>query len=446
MALAGAVSSTAPTPPDLFVAYGPLASSGTAPGADTVQSFDTSGLAPLGSAPVGAQPIGEAVSPDGGTVYVLNSGTDSITPVSTLGAPASEATIPLPAGYTPAAIAVTPDGQDAYVVGAAPTASSLQPALWQVTLTGKTPGTIARTVDLPSGSSPTGLALTPNGLEALVTDYSGGTVIPVNLSNGHVGTPIGVGLTPGSGSNPMGIGVSPNGKDAFVADSGDGSLSEISLSNNHVSVVPLEPGAWSPQNLAVSPDGSTVWVTEENSTAPGSSGFVVPVSLPSLSVEPPVTVGLAPNGVAISPDGSTVYVANETDAAAGTNTNTGSISAVPTDGSAPTALDTNIDPAAVLVTPDEAPVASFTSATAPAGKYTAFDASASYSLTNGGLSYSWDFGDGSAVLTTASPTVKHIYPLPGSYTVTLSVTDISGTSTEVVYTGQYVLNNGGPSA
>ena len=442
------ITTTAPTPPDLFVAYAPLISQGSTPGANSVQSFDTSGLASLGAAQVGAQPVAEAVSPDGGTVYVLNGASDNLTPVDTLSSPPqAEAAIPLPSGYAPTALAVAPNGADAYVVGTPVISGSSRPALWEIALGGTSSGTLARTVQLPGSSSPAGLAITPNGQEALITDYSGGTVIPVNLLNGKVGTAIGVGITPGSGSGPLGIGVSPDGSDAYVADSEDGSLAQITLSNSHVSVVPLETG-FLPQEVAVSPDGSTVWVTEDNGSIAADAGFVVPVAVPTMSVGSPIGVGPDPNGVAISPDGTTVYVANETDSAGGIGSNEGSVSVVPTSGSGSVqTLTTDVDPAEVLVTPDEAPVASFTATTAAAGQYTSFDASASYSLTSGGLHYTWNFGDGSATTTpSTSPTIKHIYPLPGTYTVTLSVTDASGTSTEVVYTGQYVLNNGGPSA
>ena len=457
IASAHSTTSTAPTPPDLFVAYAPLIAQGNTPGADTVESFNTATLhtasspggassASQGSAQVGAQPIGEVVSPDGGTVYVLNSSSDNISPVSTLGSPPqSEATISLPSGYTPQAIALTPDGADAYVVASPVLSNSVAPVLWEVALTGNSVGTLARTIALPSSSSPAGLALTPDGQEALITDYSGGSVIPVALTNGKVGTPITV------GAGPLGIGVSPDGSDAYVANSEDGSVSQIDLANNTPTTpaTALEVG-FLPQQVAVSPDGSTLWVSEDNAHTPGNAGFVVPVAIPTMTVGAPITAGFDPNGIAISPDGSSVYVADESNGY-GPGHSEGALTVIDTASDTSQLFYTSVDPALVLVTPDEAPFASFSSAPSAAGTSTCFNASSSYSLTNGGLTYNWNFGDG----TFSSPPIPangfnefacHTYALSGNYSVTLSVTDASGTSTNVVFTGQYVLNNGGPSA
>ena len=49
------------------------------------------------------------------------------------------------------------------------------------------------------------------------------------------------------------------------------------------------------------------------------------------------------------------------------------------------------------------------------------------SSTGGGLTYAWNFGDGNTS-TAASPT--HSYAEAGSYTVTLSITNVEGSSTE----------------
>jgi len=55
----------------------------------------------------------------------------------------------------------------------------------------------------------------------------------------------------------------------------------------------------------------------------------------------------------------------------------------------------------------------------------AFDASGS-SDEEGTISYTWDFGDGSSVVTVDTPTTTHTYTGKGSYLVTLTVTDDEG--------------------
>ncbi|MGH2942960.1 MAG: PKD domain-containing protein, partial [Solirubrobacteraceae bacterium] len=59
--------------------------------------------------------------------------------------------------------------------------------------------------------------------------------------------------------------------------------------------------------------------------------------------------------------------------------------------------------------------------------------------------YDWDFGDGRDA-PDAGPRVRHVYPTTGTRTVTLTVTDADGTSTEQLWTGARMLRNGGESA
>lgn len=396
-------------------------------------------------------------------MYVLNASSDSITPVDTLGSPQSESAWLLPSGFTPTALAVAPDGLDAYVTAVPLSSSGSRPVLWEVELVGANPGAVIDTINLPEGSSPAGVALTPSGVEALVTDFSGGALDPVCLSVGGsqcsrtgVGTPVPV------GAGPQGIQVSPDGDNAYVANSEGGSISQVNIETGTTTqTVELESG-YQPQQIAITPSGMTAWVTEDSATSPTHAGFAVPVSIPEMSVGSPIAVGGDPNGVAVAPDGSMVYVADETETVpeaapgGGVFSNAGSITVIP--GSAATGggsttvttLLTAEDPADVVVTPDEAPVAGFTESTgvAPAGQATTFDASSSYSVTppDGTLDYTWTFGDGSAPVSTPNSSISHVYLLSGSYQVTLQVQDSSGSSTAVVYTGQYVLDNGGPSA
>jgi subtilase family serine protease len=59
------------------------------------------------------------------------------------------------------------------------------------------------------------------------------------------------------------------------------------------------------------------------------------------------------------------------------------------------------------------------------GKSTCFNASESYDSDGNIVAYAWDFGDGN-ITTVDSPIVHHNYTKPGTYTVTLNVTDNKG--------------------
>jgi hypothetical protein len=100
----------------------------------------------------------------------------------------------------------------------------------------------------------------------------------------------------------------------------------------------------------------------------------------------------------------------------------------------------------LAITPDQAPVAVLTANTAVAGQPTAFDASASTVKYGVITNYAWDFGDGSPVVHTSTPTVSHTYATPGGYNPSVTETDNGGTSLTQVFTGQTMLRNGGPSA
>jgi YVTN family beta-propeller protein len=98
--------------------------------------------------------------------------------------------------------------------------------------------------------------------------------------------------------------------------------------------------------VAVSRDGSKVYVTNSNSGNYNKSGTVSVVNTTNNEVTNTIPVGTSPSGVSVSPDGSKVYVANSAsnnvsviDAA--TNT---VIATIPV-GSHPVALGLFIQPA-----------------------------------------------------------------------------------------------------
>ena len=101
----------------------------------------------------------------------------------------------------------------------------------------------------------------------------------------------------------------------------------------------------------------------------------------------------------------------------------------------------------VVVSPNQAPVASFlvASAQAVAGSPTQFDARGATDSDGSIVRYDWDFGDGT-LLPNGGPTPQHVYTRPGTYVARLVVTDNEGASTGTVFTGGTVLGAGGPGA
>jgi PKD repeat protein len=102
-------------------------------------------------------------------------------------------------------------------------------------------------------------------------------------------------------------------------------------------------------------------------------------------------------------------------------------------------------PENIVITPNQAPTASFSVGPAGVSAPTAFNASGSSDSDGSVALYSWDFGDGST-LADGGATPAHTYAAAGTYTVKLTVTDNEGCSTQFVFTGQTASCNGKPVA
>ena len=318
----------------------------------------------------------------------------------------------IPVGTYPDGIAITPDGKTAYVTN-----------LDSGTVTPISTATNTAGTAIPVDMDPGGIAITPDGRTAYVTNSYNNTVTPISTATNTAGTAIPV------GTYPEGIAITPDGRTVYVANAEGNTVTPVSTSTNTAGTA--IPVGTSPGGIAITPDGKTAYVTNYYDKT------VTPISVAKNTAGTAIPVGTDPYGVAVAPDGKTAYVTN-----LGSNTVTPIDVATNTTG---TAIPAGPQPGEIAITPDQAPTAAFSLAAAPVGSPSSFDGSASSSPVGSIASYQWDFGDGQHA-TTTTPSTTHVYAAVGTYTARLTVTDTAGTSLAQVFTGQTVSLQGGPQA
>jgi DNA-binding beta-propeller fold protein YncE len=389
---------------------------------------------PGAAIPVGGFPTAIAVTPDGSVAWVVNGDAGELQKITTSNNKPG-ATIP-GVGVNPfgGAVAISPDGTTAFVAGEGPG--------FAVNLTS---GTVT---SLPSGLNSTAVAVTPDGKTVYV---GGGIGSTASIQALRAQPPFTSLLTSpiqlqGNGNSIGAIAVTPDGKTVYAVTNPDvdpPSVIPITTSTNAAGN-PIQVGVRNDKAdaIAITPDGTTAFVTFR------LNSIVAPVTLTpgggSAQTAVPVGNGLLTSGVAVTPDGKSLYV-----------------TATPNPYGSPTlfVLDTSnlnsqktispaggTNPFALAITPDQAPVASLTATPVVAGQPTAFNASASTVKFGIITDFAWNFGDGSPVVHTSTPTISHVYAAPGPHNPSVTETDSAGTSLSRVFTGQTMLRNGGPSA
>jgi len=355
---------------------------------------------------IGPVPSAIAITPDAQTALYLTSNAAGLIFID-IATNTVIGSVPF-ASSVPAGIAITPDGKSAYV------AANNQ--IIQISLASHT---IVDTISLPGARH---IAIAPDGKLAYISFNLSQTLDILDLTtNTIIGNIIG-----GSGGSIGQLAITPDGTLAYATNVNLHTLLVYNLTTNTFSTsIPL--ATTSPQGLAITPDGQLVFVANL------VSDNVSVINVASQSVI--ATISLSPSDpfdIAISPDGKTAYVSAQV-ASEVIPINVATLAP-----GTPIPLPSFGGP--IAITPDQAPVASFTF-TSP----NIFDASSSRSAVGSIATYSWDFGDGQT-LTTASPIITHDYAALGSYTVTLTVTNTAGTSTTQIFTGHTLSRNGGPSA
>ncbi len=438
----------------------------------TVIDATTDSVTTIPPAGVFGNPLSIGMTPDGTKAFVTNGTT--VDNVGVIDTATNQVTfIPFAPGSDPSAVAVTPDGTKAYVANflgndvsviivadesattintaeSSPIAVAITPNSAKAYISNFGDGvTDILTVDnsfttIPSlGDSPSAIAITPDGTKAYVALLLDDNVAVINTADDSFIT-IPVGTT---GPLSISLAITPDGQQVYVANFGDNSVAVIRTVDNSVTTVPTIGVL--PIAVAITPDGQKAYVCNY------LSGDVAVINTTDLTFTTIPSVGTNPTTLVITPDGEKVYVANQGD-------NTVAIIETATD-TVVNSLPTGVAPSSMNITPDQAPLARFIATLAPSGSASFFDAFSSISPVGTIANYSWNFGDGTT-LKTSSPTVSHTYLLPGSYSVTLTVTNSAGTSTFQLFNPASLVilepsvhlpfgynyysftNNGGPSA
>ena len=363
------------------------------------------------------------------------------------------------AGRLPWGLAVSPNGQFLYSADA----ESHTVSPFSIAADGALSPIACGSECEVTSSDPEDVAVSPDGRFLYVEEREENHVAVFAIAaNGSL---IKVACTSGCAteSAPFGLAVSPNGRFLYTAVTQAIAAFEIAAGGT-LTPIPCSSctTAANPRALAVSPNGRFLYTTNNNlptSSIPAfeiqSNGVLTPIT--SCGSDCKTTDGAEPEGVVVSPDGRFVYSSDREDVLLTKPFEHGIVSAFAIGSGGELselecpeltcALGENAGFFGLTITPDQGPAAAFSDTPAPAGSPSAFNGSASSASSPEATvaSYSWSFGDGTSAQS-AGATPTHVYSSPGNYTVTLTVTDSAGCSTQVIYTGQTASCNGSSAA
>ncbi|MEW6605820.1 MAG: beta-propeller fold lactonase family protein [bacterium] len=218
--------------------------------------------------------------------YVANSGANTVSVIDTS---TNEVIATIPVGSSPGGVAITPDGRYAYVTNTGSNTVSV--------IDTQTNSVIGSSI--PVGSGPTGVAVTPDGKYAYVVNNSSQNVSVIDTqTNAVVGDPISIPVN----SYPHRIAITPNGRYAYVTNDGLNNVSVIDTTTRQV-IYTISVGSH-PNGVVISPDGNYVYVANFN-----TSDVSVVDSITNV-VRTSITVDYGLRGIAITPDGKYVYVSH----------------------------------------------------------------------------------------------------------------------------------------
>ena len=200
-------------------------------------------------------------------------------------------------GTGPLAVKVTPDGQFAWVTNGVSSSISI------ISLSSKT---VVATIPLPafngSAATPNTMAFTPDGLLAYVTNHDanpGSVIFVIDVPNRKLLTTIPTDAFPAS------VAVTPDGSTVWVPNRGDSTITIIDTMTNTVTA---RIAADYPTGVAFNPTGTRAYVAEAELGS--ANGYLRVFDVSSTATIARIPVGNLPHVVKVTPSGHYVFVTN----------------------------------------------------------------------------------------------------------------------------------------
>lgn len=262
----------------------------------TIIQTSTNQVAGSIALPAQDSPGAMVFSPDGTRVYVVAGGsTVDVVNVSKMKVVSSLATLGGVAG-----LAISPDGKTLLVPNSGSSEAAAIPQAGGPPLANIPLGAMdyGNQLYLEYG----GAAVSPDGQRAYMTNYSSGNITVVDTASKKVVTSVPTGPT------PVGVTVSPDGSKAYVANSGGNSVTVIDTTTFSTVQIPMPQFSY-PSAIAISPDGTRVYVTGDNVVPDFGNAkcYVFVIDTSSNTVVNSIRVPY-PMALAVSPDGAKIYV------------------------------------------------------------------------------------------------------------------------------------------
>jgi YVTN family beta-propeller protein len=298
----------------------------------SVSAIDTTNNQVVATVEVGPGPHGMAITSNGKKAYVANYGTfptklgqarclsDTVSVLrldtrrldagsDDKAAHALKVVATVTVGPGPLSVAITPDDEEVYV-----TNFGRDPSLFPGGVPGNTVSVIQTksnevVATIPVGNLAAGVAITPDGKHAYVTNRGDNAVSVIDTATHTVVATVPVQVQPAN------VVFTPDGRRAYVTNFGSNTVSVIDTATHTVVPVPdgeaIKVGVV-PIGVAVTPDGGRVYVVNVNFSPvpPFPPGEVSVIDTATNTVVKTVAVGPGPRAVAITPDGAHAYVTN----------------------------------------------------------------------------------------------------------------------------------------